>query len=85
MLLQKIKNCSAYTGIAKFTGNSVGLMPARSTIVQVSLASVGNLINNFPMANGEITAIKFEHILRKFTLLISLTNTTINIWGWESS
>ena len=28
MLLQKIKNCSAYTGIAKFTGNSVGLKPA---------------------------------------------------------
>ena len=53
------------TGIAKFTGNSVGFMPVASENLQVNLSPEGNHIDNFSLANGEITAIRNELILRK--------------------
>ena len=53
------------TGIAKFTGNSVGFMPVASENQQVNRSPGGNDIGNFSVANGEITAKRNELILRK--------------------
>ena len=51
--------------LQKFTGNSVGFMPVASENPQVNLSPGGNHIDSFSVANGEITAIRNELILRK--------------------
>ena len=48
-----------------FAGNSVGFMPVASENPQVNLSPGGNHIDNFSVANGEITAIRNDLILRK--------------------
>ena len=64
-LLKSVCQIFKSTGIAEFTGNSVGFMPVASENQQVNLSPGGNHIDNFSVANGEITAIRNELILRK--------------------
>ena len=51
--------------LRKFTGISVGFVPVASDNPQVNLSPGGNHIDNFSVANGDITAIRNELILRK--------------------
>ena len=49
----------------KITCYSVGFMPVASENLQVNLSPGGNHIDNFSVANGKITEIRNELILRK--------------------
>ena len=59
-LLKSVCQIYKSTGIAKFSGYSVGLMPVASDNLQVDLSPGGNHIDNFSVANGKITAIRNE-------------------------
>ena len=50
-LLKSVCKIFKSTGIAKFTGNSVGFIPVALENLQVNLSPGGNLIDNFSLAN----------------------------------
>ena len=64
-LLKSVCQIFKSTCIAKFTGNSVGFTPVASENLEVNISPGGNHIDNFSVANGEITAKRNELILRK--------------------